>query len=335
MLDCKTQKTAVGLNSLVLPPQTLGQGIDAFMALHAAKQSPDTAKWYLQRLSSLLRFFGPDKALTEVEVWQLDLWYADLAGRDELYSNHKFRKKVARRLSPATLNGYVRAVKTFWNWLSQGNRFVLSNPAQLLQRPAQPDLPPKAASTAEVRALLAHAKQHSQRNYASIRLLQATGIRLCGYEGLRLPHVDFDNRTVFVREKGRGGRNKSRYVPFDERTAAVLKTYLAERPRIDGDAFFISEPRSGVAATAVSGGALYQQMRRYCKALKFPRNISPHMLRHYFGAQCALRGMSQSVIQQLMGHEDPKTTAVYTKFNPTQLSDVYDRSFSVGSDVEE
>lgn len=128
--------------------------------------------------------------------------------------------------------------------------------------------------------------------------------------------------------------NKSRFVPFDERTAAVLQTYLAEhRPQTGGDAFFVSLPRSGAAVRAVSGGALYQQLRRYCKTLKLPRNISLHMFRHYFGAECALRGMSEAAIQQLMGHEDPKTTAVYTRFNPTQLSGVYDASFSV-DDVE-
>lgn len=329
------EKRIATVRDLVLPPQTLAEGVDAFLVLHAGQKSASYVTWCRQRLSSLLRFFGPDKKLVEVEIWQLELWFADLAGRGEQYAGHPYRAKVQKKLSAATLDGYVRCAKTLWNWLTAGKRFVLNNPAALLQRPDQPDLPPKGASRAEVRALLDHTSKKNYRDYAIIRLFQATGIRLCGFEGLRLADVNVDERWVFVREKGRGGRNKSRYVPFDERTATILKTYLAEhRPQLDCDAFFISLPRNGVGATAVSGGAFYQQLRRYRKALKLPRSISPHMFRHFFGAECAQRGMSASAIQQLMGHEDPKTTAVYVKFNPQQMQGVYDNSFPMTSDIE-
>lgn len=292
------------------------------------KKSPAYAKWCRQRLSSLLCFFDPETPVDSIELWHLELWRDELFSRTEQYGDHPYREKIKKKLSPSTLDGYVRVVKTLWGWLGQ-RRIVQSNPASLLQRPSIPELPPKSASRSEVRALLAYAKARSYRNYAIIRLLQATGIRTCGLAGLRLQDVDLDDRWVLVREKGLGGSNKARYVPFDQTTARILQTYLREhRPRVRSDAFFITEPRNGEQG-AVTGRAFYQVLRRYCTALGFPRSVSPHMFRHFFGAECALRGMSASAIQQLMGHEDPKTTAVYVRFNPTQMTSVYDQSFAM------
>ncbi len=45
-----------------------------------------------------------------------------------------------------------------------------------------------------------------------------------------------------------------------------------------------------------------------------------HALRHSYGMQLALRGVQIPVIQQLLGHTDPRTTAIYTTAHATDLT---------------
>jgi integrase/recombinase XerD len=43
-----------------------------------------------------------------------------------------------------------------------------------------------------------------------------------------------------------------------------------------------------------------------------PEGAMAHVLRHTYGMDLAMRGVPLSVIQQLMGHDDPRTTSIYT-----------------------
>jgi site-specific recombinase XerD len=45
-----------------------------------------------------------------------------------------------------------------------------------------------------------------------------------------------------------------------------------------------------------------------------------HVLRHTYGMDLAMRGVPLSVIQQLMGHDDPRTTSIYTAAHAEDLS---------------
>ena len=45
-----------------------------------------------------------------------------------------------------------------------------------------------------------------------------------------------------------------------------------------------------------------------------------HALRHSYGMRLALRGVPLPVIQQLLGHTDPRTSAIYTAAHATDLT---------------
>ena len=51
-----------------------------------------------------------------------------------------------------------------------------------------------------------------------------------------------------------------------------------------------------------------------------PDGAMAHALRHTYGMDLAMRGVPLSVIQQLMGHDDPRTTSIYTVANAEDLS---------------
>lgn len=324
-------KFVTNTSDLVLPPKTIKNAVDAFLLLHAGRLAPTYRQWLEHRLKSLVLFLGESAPLESVQIWQLELWFADLSNRDALFESHQHRETIhGRGLSPETLHGYVRAVRTFWNWLGK-HRYITSNPAALLQPPPLPELPARSPSPGEIKKLLAYAKKNSKRNYAALRLMQATGIRAGGFEGLTVRDINLSERWVFVKEKGKGGSGKSRYVPFDKKTADCLRDYFKnDRPKkAPTDKFFVADNgKRGLTARA-----LYQVLRRYCQALDLPQ-ISLHMLRHFFGTQSVANGVPSRVLQDLMGHKYGSTTERYTKFNPVRLHDFYDKAYTSETDIE-
>ena len=51
----------------------------------------------------------------------------------------------------------------------------------------------------------------------------------------------------------------------------------------------------------------------------FPAGAAAHAFRHHYGVTLALRGVPTAIISQLMGHADPRTTAIYTTVAASQL----------------
>jgi integrase/recombinase XerD len=49
------------------------------------------------------------------------------------------------------------------------------------------------------------------------------------------------------------------------------------------------------------------------KSCGIHKHVTPHSLRHSYGAHLVEAGLNLRAIQQEMGHECPKTTALYTQ----------------------
>jgi site-specific recombinase XerD len=73
--------------------------------------------------------------------------------------------------------------------------------------------------------------------------------------------------------------------------------------------------------TALSPQALDRIVRGLAlrAGVVLPAGAAAHAFRHHYGVTLALRGVPQSVISQLMGHADPRTTSIYTTVASTQL----------------
>ena len=63
-------------------------------------------------------------------------------------------------------------------------------------------------------------------------------------------------------------------------------------------------------------------MRRLatCAGIAPPDGAMAHALPQTYGMDLAMRGVPLSVIQQLMGHDDPRTTSIYTAAHADDLA---------------
>ena len=137
---------------------------------------------------------------------------------------------------------------------------------------------------------------------------------------LKLYDLQFDRGLIVVREgKGR----KDRYVPIGERAVAWLGKYLREaRPQIalepDDLTVFLTaqgEPFSRDHLTFV--------VRQHIVNAKLGKSGACHLIRHSMATLMHENGADIRYIQQLLGHEDIKTTQIYTHVAIRALQQVH------------
>ena len=163
------------------------------------------------------------------------------------------------------------------------------------------------------------------RDQAIIDLLAATGTRNGESVALRIGDIGGADRPVLHIQRGtKSGR--AREVPLATHTSKRLRSYLderAERGLSTGgrDALFVRND-----GRDFSTDALYHLVKRlaHAAAAHLPDEALVHGLRHHFGLQLAMRGVPPATLQQLMGHQDPRTTSIYTRHASFDLINALD-----------
>jgi site-specific recombinase XerD len=160
------------------------------------------------------------------------------------------------------------------------------------------------------------------RDRALLELLYAAGLRVSEVASLDVPEVDVRDRTVRVRGKGK----KERVGVFGEPAAKALRRYLRDgRPQLASGkeaALFLN--RFGGRLTSRSVQAL---VRRYATKAGLPVEVHPHLLRHSFATHLLDGGADLRVVQELLGHESPNTTQVYTHVSESKKRSVMEGAF--------
>lgn len=164
----------------------------------------------------------------------------------------------------------------------------------------------------EVKALLATPDQHTwfgRRDHAFLLVAAQTGLRLSEMTGLTRNDVTFGT-GAHVRVIGKG--RKERCVPLAKPTVAVLKTWLREPPRGDGQMLF-----PNARGTRLSPDGIHYLLVRHAKAAARlcpslqDKRVTVHVLRHTMALELLQAGVDRSVIALWLGHESVETTQIY------------------------
>jgi integrase/recombinase XerD len=238
-----------------------------------------------------------------------------------------------RGISPRSRRPMVSAVRGFFSW-AHSKRLVRSNPAANLPYPRAGQPLPTPLSLKHAEALIMQPDLttfRGVRDAAILSVLIGCGLRVSGVCALNESHlqwVDYQGKewlVLKVREKGR----KERLVPAPHETRLLIRAYLGheeleqiDRTLPDGDkVLFASTMNRFVPAHEYFGEARRLRPRAVNKIIELhgtaagiPRGqLHAHAARHLYGTELAEQGHDLRKIQALMGHEDIRTTTIYTR----------------------
>ena len=163
------------------------------------------------------------------------------------------------------------------------------------------------------------------RDAALLRFLATTGARAEEACGVNIGELDRRaERPIWRVGRAKGG--KTRDVPLPRTTLDAIDDWLGERVRPGEDRRALMARRGDPLFVRPNGTRLSPQaLDRVVRGLAhragvvLPEGAAAHAFRHHYGVALALRGVPQAVISQLMGHADPRTTAIYTTVASAQL----------------
>jgi site-specific recombinase XerD len=146
------------------------------------------------------------------------------------------------------------------------------------------------------------------RDYAVYALMYKLGLRVGEVHQLNLENIDFDRRKITVSGKG----NKQRSLHLDNEMTAILTQWIAVRKQFLNqdlcNAQFISKKENRLAIRTME-----DNFKKIIQTLSLNVHfyVTCHSLRHAFASHLNDKDVDILIIQDLLGHATPKTTADY------------------------
>lgn len=293
------------------------QGFAAYLT-HNKGYSEHTVRNYVSDVRQFLLYLGEREPSSTAEMAD------DYVIRGFLSSRFAQNRKasLARKLS---------SLRCFYRFLLLEGK-VACNPAALLAMPKREQMLPNFLSVDDVFRVLEAPGDDTfirARDRAMLECLYGSGLRVSELVGLSLKDVKIDLQVLRVWGKGR----KERIVPFGDKARQALEKYLVHReellrrrdPAEEG-----GRAQEGPLFLNRSGGRLTtrsvaRRLDGYVRALRLPREVSPHALRHSFATHLLDSGADLRAIQELLGHASLATTQRYTHLSLDRIMEVYDR----------
>ena len=252
--------------------------------------SPNTIKTYVTEFAQLLYILKdfPVENLTEERLKSYFLYCINVQNISE---NH--------------LHSRINAIKFYFEKVLHKEKMFFDIP-----RPKKPLLLPKALNTNEIQKILQQTE--NPKHKLILQLCYGMGLRVSEIVNLKIEDIDSKTMRVLI-QQGKG--KKDRYVNLPESILHDLRVYYKDfRPKE-----YLFEGQYGGKYSVRSAQAVFKNAMKKAGIFK---TVGIHSLRHSYATHLLEYGTDISLIQKLLGHNDIKTTLIYTKVSDSQISKV-------------
>jgi len=186
-------------------------------------------------------------------------------------------------------------------------------------RPQKEKKLPVILSKREVKSILNRVQFKHHR--ACLKTIYSLGLRISEGTHLQLSDIDSDRMFIHIH---RGKGNKDRYITLPIRTLQILRAFWKmHRNRV----WLFPAPGRGAhdlmptAQYPVPISSIQIAFREAVSAAGIIKRVSVKHLRHSYATHLLEAGVPLRYVQQYLGHDDPKTTMVYTQLIKKDLPD--------------
>ncbi|MBH0169309.1 site-specific tyrosine recombinase/integron integrase [Fictibacillus sp. 18YEL24] len=266
-----------------------------FLMDNKARFSSETIRSYRLAIHQFFSFCN--KKYDEVKATDIRAWLASMEESG---------------LKPRSIHLKLSAIKSFYQYCMEENK-TKKNPTMTVHNPKKNDSLPYYLNKRQL-ALLQELTKGNIRDRAIVETLYATGVRVSELIQIKMEDIKWETRQIWIR-KGKG--NKERFVLFTYDCAERLETYLLERNNKSN--YLFPNNRGG----HLSRVFIEKRFQEFTNKLGF--KVVPHTMRHTFAAHVAEKNMSQSYIQELLGHVNINSTSIYTRLMDHSRKKQYDK----------
>lgn len=243
----------------------------------------------------------------------------------ERYQRYLFhyRKTNGEPLSFRSQHARLVPLRVWFKWMTRQN-YILHNPASEIDLPRLGrSLPKHLLSAAEVERVMNGCDITDPiglRDRAILETVYSTGMRRLEIVRLKLYDLSLDRGLLLVNQ-GKG--SKDRYVPIGARAVAWLRKYIEQaRPQlaVEPDDFSVFLTAQG---EPFSRDHLTWTVRERIVAAGTGKAGACHLLRHTMATLMHENGADIRHIQAILGHEDIRTTQIYTQVAIRALQQIH------------
>lgn len=153
------------------------------------------------------------------------------------------------------------------------------------------------------------------RDIAIFKLFLCTGIRVSELTNLQIQDVELHSKGMSYIHISRKGGNEVQ-LPINSKAVYAIKMYFSKRKDITpATPAFTSKNNKKLEPNSI-----YHLVKHYLQEAEISkRKWGPHILRHTVGVSLRRRGIDIATIQNLLGHKNLETTAIYLNVEPQDL----------------
>jgi len=225
-----------------------------------------------------------------------------------------------KNYSKSTINRKITSVRSFLIWSAENNYFernLIKSVASLKTDKKLPNVL-TANYINELLNSLPVSNNKEIRDKAILELMYSSGLRVSEVSNLKIQDIR-SNKSIKVLGKG----SKERILPITERAFECINNYIMVSREI-----FTNEKSGQFLFLGIRGGKLSDREIR--RIVKLRVGTFPHSIRHTFATHLLDGGADLRIVQELLGHNDPNTTQIYTHVSKKQLKKKYKQSHPRG-----
>jgi integrase/recombinase XerC len=233
-------------------------------------------------------------------------------------------------ISPRSVNRKLTTLKSFYRFLLKEGS-VSINPMRKIISPKTPKKLPSFVEKEKMEMLFENVNFGegfpALEDRLILEMLYDTGMRLSELINLKETDIYFSQSTLKVL----GKRNKERLIPFSNKFADLLKTYLVEKKtylenlKLQTPSIFPDEQSLFITRKGKKSYPrfIYRVVTKYLAQVTTLQKISPHVLRHTFATHLLNNGAELNAVKELLGHANLSATQVYTHNTIEKLKTIY------------